>query len=78
MTRCHSCNLSYAAFPMRLRPAVTIARDRLPMCDAPLATGRLGEWGKLCYTVPADVEICDGLRNLRSAACHGFNPPAPA
>ncbi len=31
---------------------------------------KLGETRHLCYKLHADVEICDGLRNLRSAACH--------
>ena len=35
---------------------------------APQGTPRLGETPFVCYTLPADVEICDGLRNLRSAA----------
>jgi hypothetical protein len=32
---------------------------------------KLGETPEPCYTVPADVEICDGLRNLRSAFAAG-------
>jgi hypothetical protein len=38
---------------------------------------KLGETAKTCYILPADVEICDGLRNLRSAACHGIRPTGP-
>jgi hypothetical protein len=33
---------------------------------------KLGEPAIVCYTLPADVEICDGLRNLRSVAAAGF------
>jgi hypothetical protein len=39
---------------------------------------RLGDTRFVCYTLRADVEICDGLRNLCSAACHRFIPQAPA
>lgn len=40
--------------------------------NAPLRDGGLGGWGKACYSGAADVEICDGLRNLRSASALGL------